>query len=238
MSAYTFRPRAWAVLLTLLLAAGMTTAGFWQYSRGQQKQALLDARKQEAQKPAQPLLDDLMPAARGTPRKVVVEGMYAPALTVQLDNQPYQQQPGVHIWTPLITLGGEHVIVDRGWLPLGAPVPPPPTGVQRIEGNWKRLPEPGMRLGDAASGCESPRPERVTYPDIAQVRCLFGRTTLDGLLELSADAEGGFTRDWAADGSNAVPPSRHYAYAAQWWLFAATLLALFVKINLRKKSVT
>lgn len=237
MSAYTFRPRWWVALLTLLLVAGMVTAGFWQQGRGLQKQHLQSERARLQALPPVPLLDDPSPPAAGQTRKVVVEGMYAPALTVQLDNQPSQKRPGVHVWTPLVLLSGQHVIVDRGWLPLGAEAMAPPNGVQQVQGHWKRLPVPGMRLGgDTAPGCASPRPERVNYPSLAEARCLFGESTLDGVLELAPEAPGGFQREWAQAGSQEIPPSRHFAYAAQWWLFAATLLILFIKLHLKKTA--
>lgn len=234
MQAYSFRPRIWAVLLTLLLAAGMTTAGFWQYGRGVQKQTLQAERASQVVTSAEPLLGNTRTPPRGEVRKIFVEGRYAAERTVRLDNQPRKQVPGVHAWTPLLLANGQSVIVDRGWLPLDAPVTAPPVGVQRVEGYWRTLPRAGMQLGARPAGCTVPRPELVNYPDFAQVQCLFGTDTLDGLLELDAAAPGGFKRDWAFAGANEIPPARHFGYAAQWWLFAVTLIVLFIKINLKK----
>ena len=236
-SAFTFRPAWWAVLLTLLLAGGMVAAGLWQYGRGVQKQALQADRSRSTAAAAQALSEDSSTPARGQSRRVRLQGRYLPELAVLLDNQPHQGKPGVHAWAAVELADGRRLIVDRGWLPLGAAVPPPPEGLQDIEGQWKSLPQPGMRLGAATSHCESPRPLLVNYPDLAAVRCLFGATVLDGLLELAGTMPGGFERDWAASGANEIPPSRHFGYAAQWWLFAATLIALFIKINLKKKPL-
>lgn len=235
MKAYSFRPRLWAVLLTLVLATGMVAAGIWQYHRGIQKQAMQADRLRSVAAPAQALLDDVRPPARGESRRVRLTGQYRPTLSVLLDDQPHQGKPGVHAWAALQLADGAVVVVDRGWLPLDAVATPPPEGEQQIEGQWKRLPEPGMRLGTPATQCETPRPLRVIYPALPQLRCLFGETVLDGLLELDATMPGGFLRDWASAGVNEIPPSRHFAYAAQWWLFALTLVALFIKINLKKK---
>ncbi len=231
---YSFRPKAWAVLLTLLLTAVMVKAGVWQYGRGVQKLAMQAQRLQVASTAAVALLADVSLPPQGALRHVFVEGVYAPELTVQLDNQSHQQNPGVHAWTPLLLSSGQRLIVDRGWLPLAAVVTPPPSGTQRLEGNWRSLPAPGMRLGRRPQGCAEPRPVRVNYPDLVQMRCLFGASTLDGLLELSATIPGGFVRDWASAGANEIPASRHFTYAAQWWLFAITLVALSIKINLKK----
>ena len=235
-STFIFRPKLWAVLLTLLLAGAMAAAGVWQYQRGVQKQAMQANRLNAAAAPAQALLHDVRAPARGQSRRVTVQGRYLPDLSVRLDNQPSQRRPGVHAWTPLQLADGRRVVVDRGWLPMAADIAPPPEGEQSIEGHWKQVPEPGMRMGHPADACTGPRPKLVNYPDLAQVRCLFGQTTLDGILELDAALPGGFERDWATAGANEVPPSRHFGYAAQWGLFALTLIALFIKINLKRKS--
>lgn len=235
MRAYTFRPKLWAVLLTAGLAGGMTTAGFWQYGRGVQKQHLQADRATTSALSAVPLLEDITTPPPGEVRKVLVEGRYLPELTVQLDNQPRQRQPGAHVWTPLELADGRRVIVNRGWIPLGAAASPPPEGLQQLQGGWRSLPRAGMLLGAAPAACASPRPQSVNYPQLAEVRCLFGSNTLNGVLELDAAAPGGFARDWAVAGSNEVPPSRHFGYAAQWWLFAITLVALFTKIHLKRR---
>ncbi len=238
MRAYDFRPATWSVLLVLLLAGGMVMAGVWQYDRGRQKQALQAQRSQLGSRLPEPLIADLATPPAGEVRAVFVEGRYDDALTVRLDNQPHRQQPGVHVWTPLVLANGQRLIVDRGWLPLNASLTPAPEGPQRLEGSWRSPPRAGLQLGETASACKLPRPELVTYPDVAERRCLFGERTVDGLLELSPDAPGGFLRDWAAAGIHEIPPARHFGYALQWWLFAATLLALFIKINLKKKPAT
>lgn len=238
MNDYTFRPKLWAVLLTLLLASGMSVAGVWQYQRGVQKQAMQADRARASAAVAQVLSGDVSAPARGQSRRVKLQGRYLPALAVLLDDQPHQGHPGVHAWVPVQLMDGRRVVVDRGWLPLDTSAAPPPADEQQIEGHWRQLPQPGMRLGEPATQCEAPRPARVTYPDLLQVRCLFGATTLDGMLELDASMPGGFLRDWATAGVNEIPPSRHFGYAAQWGLFAATLIALFIKINLKKKTAS
>ena len=235
MKSPLFRPPLWATLLTLPLVAGMVTAGLWQYGRGVEKQRLAAQRAAQSAAPAAMLPGAASPPPPGERRAVAVVGMYAPRLTVQLDNQPHRQRPGIHVWTPLIVETGEVVIVDRGWLPLGGAVTDAPAGVQRLRGHWKRLPAPGMRLAAAVSACTPPRPERVTYPSLEDVRCLFGEKTLDGVLELDAAEPGGFTREWATSGAQEIPPARHFAYAGQWGFFALTLVTLYITLNLKRR---
>ena len=104
---------------------------------------------------------------------------------------------------------------------------PPP---QRASGYWRPLPEPGLRLADP--GCAAaPFPRVLSFPTLETVRCVLEVPVLPGVLLLDPDQPQGYVREW--DHPNPVPPARHYAYAAQWFAFAATLLFLFVKLNLK-----
>jgi surfeit locus 1 family protein len=48
---------------------------------------------------------------------------------------------------------------------------------------------------------------------------------------LDPTAADGYVRDWQPPG---VPPARHWAYAIQWWLFAATLVVLWSVASVRR----
>jgi surfeit locus 1 family protein len=233
-----FNPPWWATLITLVLVALMASAAAWQIERGLAKQQLAAQREAGANAPPVPLTTAPEPPPAGERRAVSARGMYAPLLTVQLDNQPHRRRPGVQVWTPLILETGEVVIVDRGWLPLGTEPGPAPDGEQEIRGHWKALPAPGLKLEGQPSACNGPRPERVTYPGLDEVRCLFGERTLPGVLELDAAAPGGFTREWQASGAAEVPASRHFAYAGQWALFTLTLLFFYVRLHLERRAPT
>lgn len=234
------RPAWWAVLGTLLLGGAMLALGFWQYGRGQTKQRLLDRHAAAAAQAPVALLADSGKPATGEVRRVFVDGVYRSDLSVLLDNQSSHRRPGTHAWTPLQLADGSLVVVDRGWLPLDVErVPPAPAGPQRLEGYWRPLPQPGMRLGAGAAACTpgAALTARLNYPDLVELRCRLGPNTRDGLLELAPELPGGFVREWSPAGVDAIPPQRHYGYAAQWWAFAATLLGLFIKLNLKKVPV-
>jgi cytochrome oxidase assembly protein ShyY1 len=169
----------------------------------------------------------------GQMRRVVVQGEYRPSQGLLLDNQSHQRRPGVHAWTPFQLVDGSLILVDRGWLPLADSPAAPPSGPQQLLGNWRALPRPGLRLGGESADCAAVG-ERLTYPTVEALRCRLGEGLREGLLELDPTAPGGYVRAWLPAAADAVPPQRHYGYAAQWWAFAATLLALFIKLNLRR----
>ena len=54
-----------------------------------------------------------------------------------------------------------------------------------------------------------------------------------GMLQLDADADHGFIREWSDLG---IPPSRHYGYAVQWGALALTALILYLLLNLKRTT--
>jgi len=239
--AWSFRPPAWSVLATVAGCALTLYLGSWQLQRGLAKQALDRQYTAAAQQAPTPLTaaQPPPPGLRGLP--VTAEGEYLDGRQLLLDDQPSGEIAGYHVWTPLRLDGGGLLIVNRGWVPQGAdrkvlPPLPAPSGHVALRGLWRSLPEPGMRLG--SSGCD-PRhpstawPRTVLYPTAADLRCFYGEPVLDGELLLAADAPGGFVREWRP-GQQGFPPVRHYAYAAQWFALALTILILFLKLNLKR----
>lgn len=234
---YRFRPPLWSWVLVLALSALMIHLGLWQTQRGQAKQALQQHYRDASEGAAQVLGPD--EAARaGEMRKRSVAGRYVAERQLLLDNQSLRRRPGYHVWTPLRRDDGSVVIVSRGWLPADPdrrrlPELPAPAGRVEVDGYWRPLPEPGMRL--AGTACQAqPFPRVVQYPRAADLECLFpGERIAAGVLLLDPHAAGGFERSW--DIGAEVPPSKHYGYALQWFAFTATLLVLFIKLNLKRR---
>ena len=231
-----FRPPLWAWLGLLPCQALLITLGTWQLNRGIEKIALqqtLDAAVQQAP-------SALSRAAEAAPQDGALhaeaEGRYDVAHQLLLDNEGYEGRPGYHVLTPLRLADGAIVIVNRGWVPQTADrsqLPDVTVGEQarQVSGLWREPARPGLRLAvDNCTGSGWPRV--LQYPEVKDFRCLLGEDVLPGVLLLQADAADGYVRDWRV--SIGFPPQRHYAYAAQWYAFAATLLFLFVKLNLKR----
>lgn len=238
---WRFRPPLWAWVGTLALGALLVSLGTWQLGRGQHK-ARLEAEYAAASsdRPPGQLGPELQPARSEIAVKARGRGRYLPERQILLDNQPRQRVPGYRVWTPLRLDTGALVVIDRGWV---AADPDrrvlPDTGTleaepREVSGYWRPFPEPGLRL-DGADPCavtDAAFPRVLSFPTRQTVSCVLGEAVLPGLLLLAEDHPDGFVREWTQP--NPVPPARHYAYAAQWYAFAATLLFLFVKLNLRR----
>lgn len=235
-----FRPPLWAWCAYPPVLALLLALGGWQAQRGLEKQAIDDAAAALTETVAVPWVPTLQPQLQ-PPIRVVVTGHYRPQLTLLLDNQSYQRQPGYHLWSMLERDDGATLMVNRGWLPADGdrrqlPAVTAPEGEQVLTGLWRPLPRPGWVLPSRA--CEAGHTPAeisvVQFPDVEQLRCLTGAAVSDGILLLDPDATQPLVREWAMGA--AVPTSRHFGYAAQWFVFAMVLTFFFIRLNLRESA--
>jgi len=238
---WSFRPPAWAVAGTLLGCAAFSWLGIWQIHRGEQKAAMNQLFAQALQQVPVELSGASLPAAGDHIVPVRAEGEYDGAHQLLIDNQVRNDVPGYDVWTPLQLAGGARLIVNRGWIAQGPDRHAPPSidvpaGAVSVHGIWRSLPQAGVRLdgGSCNAGAPVAWPQLVLYPNVTDLRCLLGPQVADGELLLAPDAPGGYVREWTVTAPG-FPPERHYAYAANWFAFDLTLLAIFLKLNLKRK---
>lgn len=235
---YAFRPAWWSVAPTVLLGALFVSLGLWQLGRAQDKRALQAAFEHAGAGMHLSLSADARAPDTLETHSAEARGRYDAGRQILLDNQPRDRVPGYRVWTPLQLDGGGWLIVDRGWVAADPdrrklPVIAVGTAPRAVHGYWRPLPRPGLRLAaDACSPTPQAFPRVLSFPTREQLACVLGAPVADGVLLLDASLPDGFVREWALP--NPVPPARHYAYAAQWFAFAATLLFLFVKFSLRR----
>src|SRR5947209_6074876 len=134
---YSFRPRAWTLLLAALGCAAGIALGHWQTGRAEQKRAL---------------------GARLEKKHMVARGNFQPQFTVLLDNKLRQGRPGYEVITPLKQSdSGKPLLVNRGWIPAPAtrdvlPQVRTPTGEVAVEGiALDRLPQ-ALQMEPSARG--------------------------------------------------------------------------------------
>lgn len=236
---WSFRPPWWA---WLGLAAGCAVTihlGFWQLRRGHAREAMLaDYLAAQAAEP-QALDGQAAPPPEGEARSAKASGSWLDR-SLLLDNQVHDQRAGYEVLTPLRLVSGGIVLVDRGWLPRSADGKSLPTVAIAEQpaaprGLWRALPQPALRLATANCDAAATTWPRITeYPTAEDLACLYGEPVANGLLLLAADQPDGFLREWTTVDSR-FPPTRNYGYAAQWFAFAATLLVLFIKLNLKRR---
>lgn len=233
-----FRPALWSSLLVAALLVAFVSLGNWQMRRAQEKRAILTAfdAGHSMQQPRGEVSED---AARRYPRytPLAARGRFDGNHQFLLDNVVHDGRVGFYVWTPLLLTGDDRaVLVNRGWLPLGASRDDLPdidigADVREIAGMLDRLPEPGMRLGNA--GLPSGWPKIVVYPRIGELQAVLDYPLYDYLLLMQDDEEDGFLRDWRPQ---LLPPRRHVGYAVQWFAFATAVLVLFLLFSFKREN--
>ncbi len=125
---------------------------------------------------------------------------------------------GAQLISPLERPGADPVLVDRGWVPQGASLPPSPDPV-RIVG-YVRPPEAPIRFGAA----DDPAARRFYALDPAAIGAALG---LPRVAPFTLVAMG--PRDAVPQPVQALPRpvNNHLSYALTWFGLAASLLGVF-----------
>jgi surfeit locus 1 family protein len=205
---YSFRPRAWALVLAALGCAAGIALGNWQAGRAEEKRAL-----------------------GANLQRVKVSGAFVPQHTVLLDNKLRHGKPGYEVITPLKLAASDlHVLVNRGWIeaPQRRDILPEvrtPAGEISLEGVvLQRLPRI-YQLKEEATG-------RVRQSlDVAAIAAQTGLTLQPRVIEQHSAAADGLLREWPRPDAGI---EKHQSYALQWYSLAALAVVLAVVLSLRK----
>ena len=232
-----FSPRLFTTLLTLVLIVFLVSLGRWQLRRADEKRALFDsfAAGTDVTRPI-----DGSTALLPRYQHIEANGHYDQTRQVLIDNMVNGERAGYFVITPFALAGGGWVLVNRGWVPLGAsradrPAIPVAADTRRIRGRADHMPSPGIKMGTPAA-LAPPYPVVAAFPTRADIARLLGEsswTPATDLVLLDAGEPDGYVRNWTAPG---FPPMRHIAYAVQWFALALTLLIIYVVTNLRRSG--
>ena len=235
----SFAPPIWAVGLTALGLAVFVSLGYWQLGRAQEKQALLDAFASGSEDTVDATDRGFGGLARY--QRVRLRGAYDPTRQILLDNMPSAAgRPGYRVLTPLQRADRQGwVLVDRGWVPLGATradLPDVAVGEHQREliGTLDELPIPGVRVGSAEAPGAAGWPRVMLFPTEADVESSLGVAVESRIVLLDAGEPDGFERKWRP--ALGFGPERHLGYAVQWFAFALVTIVLFVALNLRRAT--
>jgi surfeit locus 1 family protein len=229
-----FAPRLFTTLAALALIALLLRLGVWQLHRADEKRALYDAFASGS--------DATVPItlAAGRPPRyqhAEAEGRYDGTRQILIDNMVDAAGAGYFVITPFALSGGGWLLVNRGWVPLGASRAALPNvavagNPRHIRGRADNMPSPGIRMGTPAP-LAPPYPVVANFPSRDEIARLLHESAwvATDLVLLDPAEPDGFVRHWSAPG---FPPMRHIAYAVQWFALALTLLVIYLVTNLRR----
>ena len=231
-----FAPRAFTTALTLVLLAVLVSLGRWQLQRAEQKRVLYNAfaKGTDATRPV-----DLQTPPLPRYSRVEARGSYDGSRQILIDNMTSEDgRAGYFVVTPFALTSGGWLLINRGWVPLGAsraalPAVSVADDARRVFGRADHLPSAGLRMGQPAA-LRPPFPAVANFPSHADIEQLLRETSWTHAAELvllDADQPDGYVRQWQPPG---LPPLRHTAYAVQWFGLALALGVIYLVTNVRR----
>jgi surfeit locus 1 family protein len=227
-------PPALAFLLCAALVVLFVRLGFWQWHRGTLRQQALAGFATGGAR--------VLPLTGATDalalyQRVQVAGRFDGTHQFLLDNRSHGGLPGYEVLTPLLRADRPALLVDRGWLPLGASrrdlpaveVAPEPL---TLTGRLANLPTPGLARGRAPPA--GAWPKVTAFPSMQQLEVAYGAPLEPRILLLDPGAGPGYVREWAPPGMSAL---RNFSYAVQWWSFAGATAVIWTVLALRRRRV-
>jgi surfeit locus 1 family protein len=230
-----FAPGLWPSLLTAALLVLLLSLGRWQLHRADEKRALYDAFAAGTGS-AQRIDASSGPLERY--RMVEATGHYDPTAQILIDNMiGADGRAGYYVITPFTMSDGASILVNRGWIPLGAsraelPAIDVPTSERHLRARVDQLPRPGIRMGQPQP-LMPPFPIRAAFPSLSDIQASVSKRPWSRSAEvllLDPHEPDGYRREWAAPG---FPPMRHIAYAVQWFGLALALSVIYIVSNLK-----
>ena len=231
-----FRPGIAPTLVVLVLLPLMVGLGFWQLSRGHEKQLLVDryAERRAAEPVSSAQLNDMADPAF---RRVHLRGQLDGEHSVLLDNRMRDGKAGVELLQPFHDqASGLWLLLNRGWLPWPdrriAPAFTTPEQTLNLDA-WVYV-APGETFQLHADPAATQWPRLLTALHPAALWTELGRSGF--AYELRAEAgPGTYETTWPVV---AMGPEKHIAYAVQWFAMALARLGLYLYLgwhNAREK---
>lgn len=244
------RPSAFGWVLTAFGLAVFIALGVWQLRRMNEKIAQLDAVAATlAQRKPLPLVQTAWDVSRKKAYDWVAgTGSFSSRQPILLDNQIRDGRVGVRVYRvfsmdkPDRSLGGS-ILVDFGWLPLpeNRELPDlkfPVSNRITLSGLLSPPPATGFTLGPVATlhkdvWLATRLDIDALAPKVLHWVPAWTPKLAPRVLRLDPALPMGFERDLVVL-PNTLPPSRHLAYAVQWFVFALVALIIFVGKHWRK----
>ena len=229
---YCFKPKLWAIIVTIAFVIMFVELGKWQLSRADEKNEQYEKLENLAKEPVVTLPNTLIKLNEFEYREIEVSGEYLSEYTIYIDNKTYKGHAGYHVLTPIrISNSSLGVVVNRGWVATGMdrsilPEVPSLQGETHVTGI---VVSPELRMLElsekAASGLVWDNFNLQRYRDVTGLE-------LQPVMVLQKNnVEDGLIRDWDRPDSGAA---RNLGYAFQWFSLAVTAIIIFLVLNVKR----
>jgi surfeit locus 1 family protein len=223
-----------ATLITIMVVF-LTTLGFWQLDRADEKRAI-----EKAIEIANTGTVEIATSLEGLEAKeyyhLRLNGHYVPGKQFIYDNQIVQQTSGYYVLTPFVIDGSDKaILINRGFMPWRGQRDKL-TDVTVSSNNTEikiqvSMPVTRMELGESEVGSEFPI--LLQSLDLSEMNALSGLTFAPVLGLLSPESDHGFVRQWEPYTGSI---GKHIGYAMQWFLMALVLSGIGIRLGLKHRK--
>jgi cytochrome oxidase assembly protein ShyY1 len=221
------------VVMTLVAFVILARLGFWQLSRGEEKQQRLTqiANYQQYDLMSFDNLLNVMKTYEPTGITVKVQGQFATPYSWLLDNKIVKGQPGYDVLLAMQPQGyDQYLLVNMGWLKGDyanrdtLPSFDIPQGAVTIEAFVKAKDLASFALSEQSVNKQK-WPLRTQQVDIERLEQQSGLRFYPFMLYAQQANDFGFTHHYEPV---VMPPEKHRAYAMQWFLLALAVIIVFI----------
>lgn len=228
------RPLLWPTLITVPAVLVALALGSWQVQRLAWKNALIAERQAQREAPALAGLPGEFDPAQHEFRRVAVQGRFRHDKELYLAARSMNGNAGYHVLTPLELDGGrEHILVNRGWVPLARKDPETRSpgqaeGIVSVFGYLRRPGERGWFVPDNL-------PQRNFWFTI-DIAAMAAAKDISGLKPYVLEADAAPNRGGFPIGgiTRFELPNDHLQYAITWFAMAAIGAAVYVLYHRRR----
>ena len=227
------------VIPALILLCSLS---FWQLQRGLNKQTLLKTNLHQSQLPIlhnADIVDILKNPTAYTKRIIKLTGSFQNDRTILLDNKIFNKQVGYEVITPFLISPTQSILINRGWIPMGASRKNLPELAPIVTDNTPLIiqgqittPHHNRFIKNQLESTHFPL--RIQEINFKLLQPLFETQLNPLLITLSGDSL--FSFEAIAEKSTWLNPDKHFAYALQWLLLAFSLVIIYTRVYLLNKK--
>ena len=238
---YIFKFKLIPAIIFAITFCGFIVLGFWQIDRADQKN-VLNSNYTDRQQEAIIVLDKNNVIDEKSSllwRKVEFEGSFINKQNIILDNQIFNQIAGFNIITPFKIRGSDSlVLINRGWHPNlknreTLPIINEISDERILQGHIASFPVSGIKLGKNNIETLNSQIFRFQRLDAAELNYFFSAKIMPYMIYLDPIID----KELYGNFKLPAPDSqKNYGYAFQWFAFAITLLIIFIRLSMKRKS--
>lgn len=228
---FSFTPKWYSIAGMMVLLPLFTSLGIWQLNRAEEKIQLREAMQSRLAGEPIPLSAVSEDLDIISFQPVVMTGRYLGEKQFLWDNRHQNGQLGYEILTPFLVDGlvnGEKVVlVNRGFIARGRDRANLPDVT--VDSKHQTL-KGSVYLPSGKAFMLKDLPPDSGWPKVIQI------IRLGELSELISLPVYPFMVQLTPPSSTGISPHKNWGYAGQWFLFALTLLVIFIALNLKKEN--